>query len=166
MMIRIWTDVVIDGDRLPYRINQFGEVFSFRSKKILKPCVRGSRNGAYPVVRMFHRGKTYRIDVHRLVALHFCLNLDGKDEVNHIDEDHDNFHAFNLEWMTRSENQLYRNTKPGNRCFISERKNHVRIKQKDDKFFSRIGRTEEAVRSVRQGPGLPEYIVNVPCRTV
>lgn len=120
-MIKIWKTVVIDGIYLPYKVSHFGDVYSIRKKKFLKPCIRGSRNGAYPVVRMFFRGNTYRIDVHRLVAFHFCPNPDHKDEVNHIDENHVNFHALNLEWMTRSENQIYKNTKPRNRCFLVHR---------------------------------------------
>jgi len=45
--------------------------------------------------------------IHRLVALTFIPNPDGKVEVNHIDGDKQNNNVENLEWATRQENAVH-----------------------------------------------------------
>lgn len=45
--------------------------------------------------------------VHRIVATYFCDNPEHKPEVNHIDGNKSNNKASNLEWVTRSENELH-----------------------------------------------------------
>jgi len=42
--------------------------------------------------------------VHRLVALAFLPNPDGKAEVNHLDGNKENNHVSNLQWATHQEN--------------------------------------------------------------
>ncbi|CAG8624564.1 5566_t:CDS:2, partial [Diversispora eburnea] len=45
--------------------------------------------------------------VHHLVALAFCLKGEGKECVNHIDENSTNNKASNLEFCTIQENNIY-----------------------------------------------------------
>ena len=54
---------------------------------------------------------TKRFFVHRLVAYHFCEGYSKELVVNHKDGNKQNNRADNLEWVTRSENDLhaYRN---------------------------------------------------------
>lgn len=61
----------------------------------------------YLMVGLHKDGGVERVLVHRLVAQHFCPNLDFKLEVNHIDECKTNNLASNLEWCTRRENALH-----------------------------------------------------------
>lgn len=44
------------------------------------------------------------VNVHRIIATLFCYRPDGCDYVNHIDGNKQNNAAYNLEWVTRSEN--------------------------------------------------------------
>lgn len=44
------------------------------------------------------------VNVHRIIATLFCYRPDGCDYINHIDGNKQNNAAYNLEWVTRSEN--------------------------------------------------------------
>lgn len=48
-----------------------------------------------------------RFFVHRLVAYHFCDGYDDNLIVNHKDDNKQNNHYKNLEWVTHSENDLH-----------------------------------------------------------
>lgn len=58
-------------------------------------------NGKY--INVCINKKSYA--VHRLVAIAFIPNPEGKPQVNHIDEDRSNNNSSNLEWVTNLENQ-------------------------------------------------------------
>ena len=89
---------------LPYSVNYSGEVRNDRTGKILKP----NKTAGYYQVRLWVNRTIYYRLVHRLVASAFVENKDGKQEVNHKDGDKTNNNANNLEWVTRSENQVHR----------------------------------------------------------
>ena len=97
-----------------YEISSLGNVKSL-SKKI--KCRNGYRitkekflklkklNTGYLSVQLKNKGKMFL--VHRLVALHFIDNIESKPQVNHVNGiKHDN-RVENLEWATRSENQIH-----------------------------------------------------------
>jgi len=106
-MKEVWKSVVLDRFSYPYQVSNLGRVRN-KSGRILKPFLRGQRKGTYPCVDLYRYGTRIRIDVHRLVALHFVPNPKWKPEVNHLDCNKMNTVADNLEWCTRSENESHK----------------------------------------------------------
>lgn len=101
-----------------YEISDEGEVRNKTTQYILKG--RLSKSGYYQVsIKEDETEKFKNQYIHRLVALHFIDNPEGKREVNHIDGDKTNNKLENLEWVTSSENQKHRhsigNNKTSNR---------------------------------------------------
>ncbi len=74
MTEEIWKDIV--GYEGKYRISNFGKVFSIISERLLSP----GKICGYLSVNLC--GKQYR--VHRLVAMAFIPNPEGKPYIDHI----------------------------------------------------------------------------------
>jgi HNH endonuclease len=105
-----WTPIILDNNKeyLGYYISSKGRVYSDRSGKCLKPWRRGQKKGTYHVVEIRRFEKKRRIDIQRLVAIMYIPNTYKKREVNHIDGDHYNNDVYNLEWVTREENEAHK----------------------------------------------------------
>jgi hypothetical protein len=86
-----------------YKINDIGDVYSVRTKKILKP----KKCSGYLMVCLSVNNKKDQQLVHRLVAQTFIDNPDNKKTVNHIDGNKMNNSLSNLEWSTQSENSKH-----------------------------------------------------------
>lgn len=93
-----------------YAVSDLGRVkrlttrTSGKAGAILSPVV----NIGYPFVALYDRKKgTKTFSIHRLVAAAFLPKIDGKNEVNHIDGDRGNPRLSNLEYVSRSENQIH-----------------------------------------------------------
>ena len=106
----IWKTIYYKGFTFDYKVSNDGRVKSLKSNKILKPWLRGSREGKYLCVRLYDSGFKVTVDIHRLVASMFIPNNEPylKNEVNHFDENHMNNHVDNLEWVSRSENEQHK----------------------------------------------------------
>lgn len=102
-----WKPVRVGGMDWRYWVSNMGRVRN-RHGRILRPQRRGQRKGNYHCVTLCDDGLQLRIDVHRLVALHFVANPEGKPEVNHMNLDHYDNRAENLEWCTRGENERHK----------------------------------------------------------
>lgn len=63
-----------------------------------------NNNGYLQIKLIAANGKRKGELVHRLVALHFIDNPEGKAEVNHINHIRDDNRVENLEWVSKSEN--------------------------------------------------------------
>lgn len=98
-MGEIWKDV--KGYEGLYRISNHGRIWTNKYKKYLKQFIS---QGGYLHVSLSKRGRVRKYDIHRLVALNFIPLIDGKNVVNHIDENKTNNHVSNLEWCTQKEN--------------------------------------------------------------
>ena len=84
-----------------YSITSCGKVWSYKSKKFLKPIVE--KNG-YSRVNLYKEGKLKKFYIHRLVAEAYIENPDNLPQVNHVDGDKSHNWLNNLEYCTGSQN--------------------------------------------------------------
>lgn len=89
-----------------YRVDKHGNVFSFKSKHLLKLKPLIGRDG-YLYINTYSKGKNKRVVIHRLVAEAYITKKEGKNCVNHIDGNKQNNCVLNLEWVNHSENHLH-----------------------------------------------------------
>ena len=89
-----------------YEVSNYGRVKSYKRDKINGRLMKLIKNnGGYFSVNLTDKtGSPFTFGIHRLVAETFIPNLDGKPQVNHIDENKMNNHVSNLEWVTCKEN--------------------------------------------------------------
>lgn len=101
-----WFD--INGYEGLYKINRQGDVYIMKKPRkqegIKKPSI--DKDG-YKQVSLSKNGKYTTYKVHRLVALTFIPNPNNLPVINHIDGNKQNNRVDNLEWCTRSENDLH-----------------------------------------------------------
>ena len=107
-MMEKWVDIA--GFENVYQVSNKGRVRSLDRVQTCKNGVEKSLKGkvlsaipnsqGYYRVELKHNGKSERWFVHRLVAVHFVKNANPKkyNVVNHIDSNHTNNCANNLEW--------------------------------------------------------------------
>jgi hypothetical protein len=98
------TDNTLEFFNIPnyngYKINKKGDVYSDKSKQILKTRIC---NG-YKTINIVIDKKNNNLTIHRIVALTFLPKPEGKDIVNHINSDKLDNRLENLEWVTQKEN--------------------------------------------------------------
>lgn len=97
-----WKEVVGHEDIL--MISNLGNLYSKRSKRLLKLNYRKDGYVTYATKIGGRKGNAKCFRIHRLVATHFIDNILNKREVNHIDGDKTNNKVSNLEWVTAKEN--------------------------------------------------------------
>lgn len=98
-----WTPVV--GYEDLYLVSTNGKVYSIRSHKVLTPR---KHNAGYLRVTLCRNGERKDAYIHRLMCeAFFGTPNDGRDYVNHLDEDPAHNQITNLEWTTNSNNIKY-----------------------------------------------------------
>lgn len=95
-------DKCIIAEHPDYTIDRRGNVYNKKGKR-LKPRIR--KNSGYYAVVLYNPKKSWNIA--RLVGKYFVPNPDNKPEINHKDGDRSHNSWDNLEWVTRSENELH-----------------------------------------------------------
>ena len=92
----------IKGFEQSYHINEKGQVFSFKSNKILKNKI--GTHGYYIVYLTSLNGKTVAKQIHRLIAEAFIPNPMNKPCIDHINAIRTDNSISNLRWCTYKEN--------------------------------------------------------------
>lgn len=111
----IWKD--IKGYIGLYQVSNFGRIKSLR-RKIISPTgnyyskekilTTNANDGlGYVRIQLFKNNKSKCVRVHRLVAEAFIPNPYNKRDVNHKNGIKSDNRVENLEWATRSENELH-----------------------------------------------------------
>lgn len=103
MKEEIWKDVV--GYEGIYQVSNLGRIKSLKRKGKIKNT-QLDKDG-YEHLSLWHNSKAKRMSVHRIVAQAFIPNPENKPVVNHIDGNKTNNIVNNLEWCTRSENDIH-----------------------------------------------------------
>jgi len=123
------TNRTIPGWRGYYKINTHGQVLSLRRQKLI--TANQSANG-YNYVALSKDAKTWRLSLHRLLAITF-LNNDNHDQkiwVNHKNGNKRDNKLGNLEWITPSDNkrhainsglQLYKRGEDNKNAILSDK---------------------------------------------
>lgn len=99
--MEIWKD--IKNYEGYYQVSSEGHIRNVNTGHILKG---DTNNLGYRRVWLY-APIAKRMFIHRLVAMAFCENWPEEKVVNHKDGDKQNNTASNLEWVTRSENDLH-----------------------------------------------------------
>lgn len=87
-----------------YAVSDDGQVWSYKSKKFLKPM---SDSDGYLQVSLCKEGKVKSRKIHRLVAEAFIPNPLGLPQVNHRNEVKSDNRIENLEWCSAKDNVNY-----------------------------------------------------------
>lgn len=91
----------IKGYEGEYAITSCGKVWSYKSKRFLKPKI--SKNGYMEIcLSKGNQKKSYL--VHRLVAKAYIPNPDNLPQISHLDETSTHNWVGNLKWATALEN--------------------------------------------------------------
>ena len=91
-----------------YAITSCGRVWSYRSKKFLKPNT--DKDGYEYVILQLNKNKK-TIKIHRLVAETYIPNPDNLPQINHKDEVRNHNWINNLEWCDAKYNTRYSKAK-------------------------------------------------------
>ena len=107
-MNELWKEI---QDFEGYEISNLGNIRSWLSPHGIKsePTLKKQyiQRSGYSYAGLMKEGKLFTKIVHRLVAKEFINNLYNKPDINHINGIKSDNRSENLEWVTKSENQIH-----------------------------------------------------------
>lgn len=101
-MVEKWKP--IEGYEGLYEVSNLGTIKNLKKNSIKMPYI--TKQG-YFRIELWKNNKGKKYFVHRLVAEAFLPKIEGKTQVNHIDECKTNNNVKNLEWCTNLENHRH-----------------------------------------------------------
>ena len=87
-----------------YEVSDLGNIRNKKTNRILKTKFN---NCGYKQLKLSKNGINKMYSVHRIVAEAFIINIESKPFVNHKNGNKSDNRVENLEWVTRSENDLH-----------------------------------------------------------
>lgn len=101
----------INGFEGLYIVSDQGQVMSLPRSgsggREYEKILSGGICSGYLALTLCNKGKSKRVQIHRMVAEAFLPNIEGKLQVNHINGVKTDNRLENLEWVTPSENILH-----------------------------------------------------------
>lgn len=94
-----WKPCPVFPDR--YLVSDKGEVYSVVNDALIEPEITFK---GYHRYYLYKDGKCKKMKAHRLVALAFIPNPDGKPQVDHVNNNKLDNRVVNLRWATNKEN--------------------------------------------------------------
>lgn len=94
----------IPGYEGEYAVTSCGKVWSYKSKRFLKPA---KHNLGYLFICLSKNGISKQFYIHRLVASAYIKNPNRLNQINHKDENKKNNSVNNLEWCDSKYNNNY-----------------------------------------------------------
>ena len=119
-----------------YLIYNDGRIYNKKFERFLTP--QQNSNGYYQI-GLCKNSKQKFFYLHRLLGIHYIDNPENKPTVDHIDVNPSNNHLSNLQWATRSEQELNKKKKSNtNENYITINKigNNVYYKIQKQGYFS------------------------------
>lgn len=113
----------IEGYEGKYEILDTGKVLSYKKNGNIHDIGRQNSDGYMIVTLSDLDNNRVTRTIHRLIAEAFLPRVEGKDIVDHIDEDKTNNAVSNLRWCSPQENIEFYNTKEG-------RHHHIQLGKK------------------------------------
>jgi predicted XRE-type DNA-binding protein len=111
-----------------YEVSNYGNVRNIKKNKILKS--KKDRSGYLSLSLYLNGVKKFKY-IHRLIALNFIEEIEGKPFVNHKDGNKLNNLISNLEWCTHKENCQHSIKNKLQIPFIGEQCGNSKLKEKD-----------------------------------
>ena len=126
-----------------YFISTRGRVFSEKGKKRRELKSNRNKNTGYLRVILHKEGKKYNKTIHRLVGETFLEKVEGKLEIDHINQNKKDNRVENLRWCNRRENLINRGITSLNTSGVKG----VRFRKDRNSWVSRFNIEENKTKS-------------------
>jgi len=101
-----------------YFISTRGRVFSEKGKK-RRELKHSNDNRGYLIVSLYKEGKGHTKKVHRLLGQTFLKRVEGKNEIDHINQNKLDNRLENLRWVNHRENNINRGIQSRNKSGVN-----------------------------------------------